>query len=304
MHLIGLIGLAMLRSALAIVVDNCTHVHSEPPLQKALHHLLEGIIGWPGPDQGCSSASVSQNATAERQATIYGIVSWPQYANLSDNGMLTVNVEGIVSATPPCALGEDVRANFTQHLLKQTGDTAYQVPSSLTSDLLKDETIKMSLVSASWLSRGIQRVRPTIEYLNQTVNTTIETNQFGHFGGSVKVPTDSGHNVTAVGGGLLTLRLRPCYGISNVTVYNASFLVVPPRGLTVVSDVDDILREAEIWDWQEAIKNLFIRNFVPWTSINTVYAEWMMRAPNVHFHYYSDAPEMAHQYYVAGLSKW
>ena len=40
---------------------------------------------------------------------------------------------------------------------------------------------------------------------------------------------------------------------------NATAYLVPPKGITVVSDIDDILRITKIWDPKEIIDNTFAR---------------------------------------------
>jgi hypothetical protein len=43
--------------------------------------------------------------------------------------------------------------------------------------------------------------------------------------------------------------------------------LVPDHGITVVSDIDDILRESKIWQWKHMIKSAFAEDFEPWENI-------------------------------------
>ena len=47
---------------------------------------------------------------------------------------------------------------------------------------------------------------------------------------------------------------------------STSFLV-PPDGISVVSDIDDILRDAQIWRWKHALKGAISQRFVPWKNM-------------------------------------
>lgn len=76
--------------------------------------------------------------------------------------------------------------------------------------------------------------------------------------------------------------------------------LVPDRGLTIVSDIDDVLRVAEVWNWKETLLNVFARPYQPWLDMPTVFKTWADRFPSVHFHYSSETPEPDTQFYVQG----
>lgn len=96
---------------------------------------------------------------------------------------------------------------------------------------------------------------------------------------------------------------------------------VPPRGLTIISDVDDVLRVAEVWNWKQAILDLFTKPYEPWLNMTGVYSRWSEDIPNgngrrwkndklenvtrnlktnVHFHYITDTPEVNAGFYING----
>ena len=101
---------------------------------------------------------------------------------------------------------------------------------------------------------------------------------------------------------------------------------VPPRGISIVSDVDDVLRVAEVWNWKQAILDLFARPYQPWLGMADVYHNWSQTIPiggggywkdhkwiprvegtdavtNVHFHYISDTPDVNAAFYMNGTQK-
>lgn len=83
----------------------------------------------------------------------------------------------------------------------------------------------------------------------------------------------------------------------------SSFAYVPPNGLTILSDVDDVLRVAEIWNPKQAILNVLARPFQPWRNMPEVFEHWNRKVPGVHFHYSTDAPELDGKFYVEGVHK-
>jgi hypothetical protein len=49
---------------------------------------------------------------------------------------------------------------------------------------------------------------------------------------------------------------------------------VPPEGISVLSDIDDILRFTQIYVPQNGLDNSFAYPFVPWSDMPSVYATW------------------------------
>ena len=71
---------------------------------------------------------------------------------------------------------------------------------------------------------------------------------------------------------------------------NATSYLVPPKGLTVISDIDDILRVTKIYDPKEGLLNSFARPFTPWMNMPNIYANWSRSIPDFHFHYLTTTP--------------
>ncbi|KAI4125598.1 MAG: hypothetical protein LQ347_005320 [Umbilicaria vellea] len=79
---------------------------------------------------------------------------------------------------------------------------------------------------------------------------------------------------------------------------NATAYLVPPQGLTIISDIDDILRITKIYQPAEGLLNSFARPFVPWMNMPSIYANWSAHMPNVHFHYLTTTPEQVTRNYM------
>ncbi|RPA80297.1 hypothetical protein BJ508DRAFT_415470 [Ascobolus immersus RN42] len=97
--------------------------------------------------------------------------------------------------------------------------------------------------------------------------------------------------------------------VGNSTVY-----LVPEEGMTIVSDIDDILRVTKIWDPPEGILNTFARPYEPWMNMPDVYAAWEKQSAQgtaqgsasstsvtgpYHFHYLTTTPEQASRFYMS-----
>ena len=71
---------------------------------------------------------------------------------------------------------------------------------------------------------------------------------------------------------------------------NATAYLVPTEGLTVISDIDDILRVTKIYQPKEGLLNSFARAFTPWMNMPEIYANWSRSIPDFHFHYLTTTP--------------
>ena len=73
--------------------------------------------------------------------------------------------------------------------------------------------------------------------------------------------------------------------VEGATIGNSTAYLVPPKGLTIVSDIDDILRVTKIYEPKQGLLNSFARPFTPWENMPDIYRNWSMNVPNMHFHY-------------------
>jgi len=84
---------------------------------------------------------------------------------------------------------------------------------------------------------------------------------------------------------------------------NASAYLVPTAGLTIISDIDDILRITKIWAPSEGILNSFARPYTPWMNMPDIYANWSRSIPDFHFHYLTTTPEQITANYMDFIYK-
>jgi hypothetical protein len=84
---------------------------------------------------------------------------------------------------------------------------------------------------------------------------------------------------------------------------NATSYLVPTEGLTVISDIDDILRVTKIYEPAGGLLNSFARAFTPWMNMPDIYAKWSKSGPNFHFHYLTTTPEQVTRNYMDFIYK-
>lgn len=135
--------------------------------------------------------------------------------------------------------------------------------------------------------------------INQTTTLPYPTTEEGDFDTFIPLDTNSG---LAAGNG----QIRP----QRVNVYaqgtntgNATSYLVSDQGLTVISDIDDILRVTKIYDPKEGLLNSFARPFVPWMNMPSIYRNWSQSIPTMHFHYLTTTPEQITRTYMDFIYK-
>ncbi|OCK83739.1 hypothetical protein K432DRAFT_440587 [Lepidopterella palustris CBS 459.81] len=137
---------------------------------------------------------------------------------------------------------------------------------------------------------------------SQNVTFPYETTLEGDFDAFVPIL-----NVT--GGGLMagneTDQIQRLNVYTNGSIMgNATAYLVPPTGLTFISDIDDILRITKIYEPKEGLLNSFARPFVPWMNMPDIYANWSRSLPNgTHFHYLTTTPEQVTRNYMDFIYK-
>jgi len=133
----------------------------------------------------------------------------------------------------------------------------------------------------------------------QNVTLPYNTTELGDFDTFVVLPNQQGLKQ-----GNLTIDLqRLNVYAQNASLGNATSYLVPSTGLTIVSDIDDILRITKIYEPKEGLLNSFARPFVPWENMPDVYANWSRTIPGFHFHYLTTTPEQVTRNYMEFIYK-
>lgn len=143
-------------------------------------------------------------------------------------------------------------------------------------------------VTPSGLNGGLIAATGGAQQLTYPGETTVE----GDFDAFVTL-----QNTTGPSGGYL-LPGNGTAAIQALNIYatgtnsgNASAYLVPTAGMTIISDIDDILRITKIYQPSEGLLNSFARPFVPWMNMPDIYANWSRSIPDFHFHYLTTTPE-------------
>lgn len=155
------------------------------------------------------------------------------------------------------------------------------------------------LAGSSGETGGGGGVTPT----NYTTDLTLPypTTGEGDFDVFLPLP-NTGNSGLIMGNQTTTIQKLNVYA-KGADLGNATAYLVPPTGLTVISDIDDILRITRIYQPKEGLLNSFARAFVPWMNMPDIYANWSTSLNNVHFHYLTTTPEQVTRNYMDFIYK-
>ncbi|KAK4542426.1 hypothetical protein LTR36_006883 [Oleoguttula mirabilis] len=239
---------------------------------------------------------------ANFDSDILQIATWPTFANITAAGSVTVHLTGYALGVPMCATDPLNRLYWYNRVAGLTGHTI-EMETAYTRDVTMrwdPDFQPTSMVPEDYLSFLVHGAGLTFSVSgSQPRALQTFTGRYGHFDTfesfELHQPIDRPTPFEAA------LELTGCDSDYKTPPRPSLHYIVPPKGLTIVSDVDDILRQAYVWDFTKALQYLFLIPFRPWSNMNTTFHQWADRVPSAHFHYVTDAPETSYRKYVVGL---
>ncbi|KAG8907573.1 hypothetical protein FRB99_003497 [Tulasnella sp. 403] len=79
---------------------------------------------------------------------------------------------------------------------------------------------------------------------------------------------------------------------------NTTTYLVPEEGITIVSDIDDILRDALVWLPRQVLIKTVGLGYTPWMNMPEVIHEIYQSDPTIHFHYVTTTAQRGAKRYV------
>ncbi|RCI14223.1 hypothetical protein L249_6187 [Ophiocordyceps polyrhachis-furcata BCC 54312] len=291
--------------------------------------ILDFPFGFPTGSEVLKSADVSETGLAALPTEVLNL---PPYGNWTDQGW-NVRVHGNVYKTPNISeskidslanvflIGTSVEElqpqeqaqarNLTRSIfIVQQGDR------SVTMDFVNDVSVRPN-ASGGAVNAGDRSV--TMDFVNDvSVRPNASGGAVNAGGGSQKIKLP--FNTTAQGDFDVFVKLdqntrglmdgNKTSRIQTLNLYaegtdtgNATAYLVPAKGVTIVSDIDDILRVTKIYQPKEGLLNTFARPFRAWENMPQIYANWSSSMDDVHFHYLTTTPEQGTRLYMDFIYK-
>lgn len=176
-------------------------------------------------------------------------------------------------------------ANITQSLLLLGQDYAGE---SITLELASDMEFEVKTGDTSLVVNPVSPKYPDFAAANRVgdINARLIVNNVDM----------RGLNIFNGNGTMHVQRLN--MDVSNALNGDSTAYLVPEEGITILSDIDDTLRDAKIWNCTEMLTNTFVHPFQPFMNMPEIFAGWAAAIPNVHFHYLSSVPEQFGRQYL------
>ncbi|EQB58518.1 hypothetical protein GCG54_00003219 [Colletotrichum gloeosporioides] len=304
-----------------------TRVRRSPDLTDDIGSYVHSVLGGLGSDVASFVASGVPNffqnfptgsavlsslgiSDGDLKAQPTQVLNVPAYGNWTDEGW-NVRIHGNVFKQPNISQSKvDDLANIflidvdVDQLPADQAAQARNVTKSIFVVQQGDQNVTMDFVNNVAVRPGASGGAVNARGGAQRVNLPYLTTSEGDFDAFVKL-----QNTTGSGGGHLlpgneTSSIQTLNMYTNGTLTgNATAYLVPTEGITILSDIDDILRITKIYQPKEGLLNSFARPFTPWENMPEIYANWSASIPDFHFHYLTTTPEQVTRNYMEFIYK-
>ncbi|CAE6422433.1 unnamed protein product [Rhizoctonia solani] len=244
--------------------------------------ILPAWLTMPSDDQIKEQLGLNDTEISQLPVEVMNI---PGYANWTENGWNN-RIHGYVYKNPPATADQlDAAARIFVPSLDESGFTdanramARNVTAALITLPVQNYSLQFTLRYNAQPAANITFPLPT--------DSRGEYDQFVPFTSPGLVPNGNETNVVQ-GLELFTPAIQSG---------NASSYLVPPQGITLVADIDDILRVTRIYQPADGLRNSFALPYVPWMNMPDVLKGWEQRVQGLHFHYLTTTPIKVTQFY-------
>ena len=140
-----------------------------------------------------------------------------------------------------------------------------------------------------------QRVKPVVFHIGETMHSaTGRSKRSGHV--QISVTLDGSHlpeplaNGTAISGPPIEHRIkcRVALAPGDQRQFENDVAFIPPRGVSVISDIDDTIKISQVAHRSQLLQNTFLNPFVTVPGMAQLYSSWAKEG--IAFHYVSSSP--------------
>lgn len=115
------------------------------------------------------------------------------------------------------------------------------------------------------------------------------TRRNGHFRDAIRIPREEADELRSTGlGESEWLSLQLPTSADDPRQISGAAQLIGPQGVSVISDIDDTIKESEVADRRRLLRNTFLHEFEPVEGMSEVYRGWAEQGAA--FHYVSSSP--------------
>ena len=273
-------------SATAVVASDFSSITAAAASQ--LSSLLpSAILSIPGPAAVGSALGINDASIANKTPSVLIV---PSYSNFTGQGW-NVRFNAFVYKLPNLTIEQVTKAASLLGLSNSTlNDTERTLLTNRTTDL------------ASIPVSNASNITVQLSYQGKNISTPIRlqaADSFGEIDQFIPVPaiTNATGNATQISNTTTLQIYAP--GFSGPA--NGTTILVPTTGISIVSDIDDVLRVTQVYIPLNGLKNSFVEPYVNYANTPQVFATWARTLPNPAFHYDTTTPLQLTRTYVEYL---
>lgn len=169
-------------------------------------------------------------------------------------------------------------------------DAAAAVSHPARSDMQRQALLRRRVSIFLTKSHARRRVAVALTTTDGAELWSSKTNSAGHFTVEATVPQgqllcrDSARQLPG-GTWLTSVRTTPS---EDGRVFETALLLIPPVGLSVISDIDDTIKQTHVHNTRLMLRSTFLEEWLPVPGMPDVYREWASHGAA--FHYVSSSP--------------
>ncbi|TCD60431.1 hypothetical protein EIP91_010073 [Steccherinum ochraceum] len=275
-------------------------------------HAVPAPSPAPAPQVLSSLSSEFTSATGAAASALPTILgSWPSLQNIEKKLGFSNGSDSNLANVSESALLIPSYSNFTgTNWNVRFYGLAYKLPNISTSDLdsiINDlSTNNLNSTQQQLLQNRTQDLAsipiPSANLIaTVSINGTAVTNSSGI---QLQQADDVGEidqfvEVPGLGSGDITQVQVVQTGIQNVTgPGNGTSILVPTSGISIVSDIDDVMRITQVYVPNNGLFNSFVQPYVNVPGVPELFAKWNKSLPGVAFHYDTTTPVELTRTYV------
>ena len=201
--------------------------------------------------------------------------TYPGYGYQTESGEWRINVFGIAYKRPPFTLRQKM-------ILKMLGNAMHASESELDGSIFRDRVWPFFV-------DGDRGIKLHAKIGGDTFKLKKKTRKTGRFNNWLRIPNSlvKSHSRTDESGcQILDYEVVPRDGSLNPV--SGSIRLLSRTGVSIVSDIDDTIKDSDVTNRRQLLKNSFLNEFKTIQGMSDVYQQW--QDSGAAFHYVSSSP--------------
>jgi len=213
-----------------------------------------------------------ERADADREDQV---VLFPSLGHWGADGHWHLQIHGdIFTPVPRVSLGKRFLLRMLQRVMR--------VP----KEELESELFQRRI--ARFLARDAREREIAVHIGDQRHELPARSRRNGHFHATLRLPAEA-LNISAAEATLAQRVQIAIHGLDTTAApKRGQVYLLPPRGLSIISDIDDTIKHSHVACRRTLLTNTFLREFAPISGMAAIYRDWAERGAA--FHYVSSSP--------------